>query len=196
MIFLVPAPNDSLAIVSRTNTGQCMAPYKLHDVTRWFPGAKNQILLTCSRYKRTKSVKPTDGNYILYQRKTQVAPDPNILTIVKIQDDYCVPWLFTCSCTALMKIIIDTMAAYVDVIEVPLFGSSVLEPTETDFHGRCLAILSPAWIAGFTHVQMEQRTNDACGVKFHMHAQHGYIDACKVYMENNCGFHTIKITKE
>ena len=131
----------------------------------------------------------------------------NFLTIVKIQDDYCVPFLFQCSCTALMKGILDTMvantppneitlAAYTDVIEVLLFGSSVLDPTETDFQPRCLGILTPTFNAGFTHVQMEHRTNEACGVKIHMRAPLGYVAACKLYMENDCGFHTIKITKQ
>ena len=207
MIFLDSTPNDSLAIVSRANTGQCIQPYKIRDVTKWIPGSKNQVMVTCSRHKTTKSVNPTDGNYILYKRKTQFKPDPNFLTIVKIQDDYCVPWLAECSCTNLMKVILDTivantppneitMAAYIDVIEVLLFGSSVLEPTETDFQARCLGILTPTWNAGFTHVQMEHRTNEACAVKIHMHAQNGYVDACKLYMENDCGFHTIKITKQ
>ena len=104
-----------------------------------------------------------------------------------------------------MKVIMDTMIAntppneirmkdYIDVIEVLLFGS--LDPTETDFYARCLGILTPTWTAGFTHVQMEHRTNEACAVKMHMHAQNGYVDACKVYNENECGFHTIKITKQ
>ena len=89
-----------------------------------------------------------------------------------------------------------TMGQYIDEIEVLSFGSSVLDPTGTRYSERCISILSPAWRADFTHVQMQHMTIEACRAKMHMHAQNGYVDACKVYNENNCGFHTIKITKQ
>ena len=192
-------------ITSRAKTGPCGIqpstglPWD-KDGSKWIPGGKNPKLLTCALQSLSK---PKKGNYILYDHFGQNMDEPNILTVVSIQDDYCVPKLRVCQCEAMLNNIMNikiathvTMAQYIDEIEVLLFGSSILEPTTTTFEDRCLCLLKATWEAGFVYVQMEHRTNEACAAKIQMHAQSGYIDACNAYTENDCGFHTIKITKK
>ena len=198
--ILVSTPDDLLAIAARARTGRCKRTPKDVPAGRYFePGRENPRILTCST---SDLLKPKGGNYILYDWLGQNMELPNILTIAQVKDDYCVPRLPACELESLLNNIMDsriatevTMAQYIDEIDVWRFGLSATKPTTTPFFVRCQGILKSAMNAGFNYVQYSLLDNEACNTKIEIQSPTGYIDVCDGFVQNDCGFNTIKITK-
>ena len=197
--ILVSTPDDLLEIAARARTGVCHEPPREVNTDIHFPNSEYPTyFLTCSR---NSILRPKKGNYILYDWLGQDMELPNILTLAKIKDNYCVPRLPACELEAIMDTIMNeriatgvTMKQYIDIIDVLLLGTWPGKPTTTPLFVRCQGILKSAFNAGFTYVRMESE-NEACAAKIQMQSPTGYLDVCDGYVQNDCGFQTIKITK-
>ena len=192
--ILFSTPDDLLEIAARATTGVCREPPREVYTDIQFPNSEYPKYLTCSR---NSMLRPKKGNYILWDWLGQNMELPNILTIAKIKDNYCVPILPACELEAMMDTIMNeriatgvTMKDYIDIIDVLLLGTWPGKATTTPLFVRCQGILGSAFDAGFTYVRMESE-NEACAAKIQMQSPTDYLDVCDGYVQNDCGFQTI-----
>ena len=135
-------------------------------------------------------LRPKKGNYILWDWLGQEMELPNILTIAKIKDNYCVPRLSSChELEAMMDTIMNeriaTSVTMKDYIDVLLLGTWPGKATTTPLFVRCQGILGSAFDAGFTYVRMETE-NEACAAKIQMQSPTDFLDVCDGYVQNDC----------